>query len=406
MEAAHSIAPKGGDAVLMVGTTKGAFLLCANAARRRWEVSGPHFPGHVVYALAYDGRAGRRRIWLSSFNWAYGTTLRASDDFGKAWTNPESHPIKFPEDTGQALKQIWQIAVGRAEEPDKMYCGVEPAALFESNDAGQSWSLVRGLFNHPHREKWNPGNGGLCLHTVLPNPANSKQIHVAISAGGVYRTDDGGANWQARSQGIRADFQPVKYPEFGQCVHKVVRHPSRPDRLFLQNHGGLYRSDDGGDSWKDIGKGVPSDFGFPIVMHPHDPDTAYVLPLEGEMRCPPDAKLRVYRTRNAGRSWEPLTRGLPQKNAYETVLRDAMANDTLDPAGIYFGTRSGKLFGSANDGNSWQLILEGLPPITCVKACVKAAVVGGASSPRRISAMKPSRKTKARQPARRKRARA
>ncbi|OFV99756.1 MAG: hypothetical protein A3H28_07560 [Acidobacteria bacterium RIFCSPLOWO2_02_FULL_61_28] len=410
MDVAHNIAPKAGDAVLLVGTTKGAFLLSANAARRRWEVSGPHFPGHIVYALAYDGRAGRRRIWLSSFNWAYGTTLRASDDFGQTWTNPESHPIKFPEDTGQALKQIWQIAVGRAEEPEKMYCGVEPAALFESNDAGQSWSLVRGLFDHPHRPHWNPGNGGLCLHTVLPDPSNPKRIHIAISAAGVYRTDDGGKSWKVRNKGIRADFQPVKYPEFGQCVHKVVRHPSRPDRLFLQNHGGLYRSDDGGDSWKDIGKGVPSDFGFPIVMHPHDPDTAYVVPLEQEMRCGPEGKLRVYRTRNAGRSWEPLTRGLPQKNAYETVLRDGMANDTLDPAGIYFGTRSGKLFGSANDGNSWRLILEGLPPITCVKACVKApvkaAVVSGTSSPRRTSARKPSRKTKPRQPARRKRARA
>ena len=386
MEVAHNIAPKAGDAVLLVGTTKGAFLLCANAARRRWQVSGPHFPGHVVYALAYDGRAGRSRIWLSSFNWAYGTTLRASDDFGQTWTNPESHPIKFPEDTGQALKQIWQITVGRAEEPDKMYCGVEPAALFESNDAGQSWSLVRGLFDHPHRPQWTPGNGGLCLHTVLPDPSNPKRIHIAISAAGVYRTDDGGKSWVVRNQGIRADFQPVKYPEFGQCVHKVVRHPSRPERLFLQNHGGLYRSDDSGDSWKDIGNGVPSDFGFPIVMHPHDTDTVYVLPLEGEMRCGPEAKLRVYRTRNGGRSWEPLTRGLPQKNAFETVLRDGMAADSLDPAGIYFGTRSGKLYGSSNDGNSWQMILDGLPPITCVKA----AVLGESSSAPRSKVAKPA----------------
>jgi len=386
MEVTQNIAPKAGDAVLLVGTTKGAFLLCANAARRRWDVSGPHFPGHIVYALAYDGRAGRSRIWLSSFNWAYGTTLRASDDFGQTWTNPESHPIKFPEDTGQALKQIWQIAVGRAEEPEKMYCGVEPAALFESNDAGQSWSLVRGLFDHPHRPHWNPGNGGLCLHTVLPDPSNPKRIHIAISAAGVYRTDDGGKSWKVRNKGIRADFQPVKYPEFGQCVHKVVRHPSRPERLFLQNHGGLYRSDDSGDSWKDIGNGVPSDFGFPIVMHPHDTDTVYVLPLEGEMRCGPEAKLRVYRTRNGGRSWEPLTRGLPQQNSYETVLRDGMAADSLDPAGIYFGTRSGKLYGSSNDGNSWQMILDGLPPITCVKA----AVLGESRSAPRSKAAKPA----------------
>ena len=376
MEASSMIHPKPGNVVLMIGTMKGAFLLCAAGPRKRWQVSGPHLPGHVVYSAAYDSRDGRHRIWFSSNNWAFGTTLRASDDFGKTWSNPESYPIKFPEDTGQALKNIWQIALGSDTEPDTLYCGVEPAALFESRDAGHSWYLMRGLFNHPHREKWNPGNGGLCLHTVLPDPSNPKRIHVAISAGGVYRTDDRGANWQARSQGIRADFQPVKYPEFGQCVHKIVRHPSRPERLFLQNHGGLYRSDDAGDTWKDIAHGVPSDFGFPIVMNPHDPDTAYVLPLEAEMRCVPEGKLRVYRTRNGGGSWDSLTRGLPQRNAYETVLRDALANDTLDPAGLYFGTRSGKLYGSATNGSAWELILEGLPPIVCVKTGIAKEISG------------------------------
>ena len=378
MEAATMIKPKSGDAVVLVGTTKGAFLLSADKGRKRWNVSGPHFPGHVVYAMAYDGRAGRRRLWFSSFHWAFGATLRASDDFGKKWTNPESHPIKFPEDTGQALKQIWQITPGLENEPDHLYCGVEPASLFESRDAGNSWSLVRGLFNHPHREKWTPGNGGMCMHTVLPDPSNPKRVVVAISAAGVYRTDDGGKTWQARNKGLKAEFLPEgsQYPEFGQCVHKIARHPARPQQLFLQNHGGLYRSDDAGDSWKDIGHGVPSDFGFPMVAHPHDPDAAYIFPLEREMRVGPDAKARVYRTRNAGKSWEPLTKGLPQKNAYETVLRDAMTADSLDPAGIYFGTRAGKLFGSANEGGAWQLIVEGLPPITCVKA----AVVDGAGS--------------------------
>ncbi len=370
MEAAMLIKPKAGDAVLLVGTTKGAFLLTSNRGRRRWQVSGPHFPGHVVYSLAYDGRAGRRRIWFSSTHFAFGTTLRASDNFGEAWTDPESHPIKFPLDTGQALKQIWQITPGFEDEPDQLYCGVEPSALFESRDAGQSWSLVRGRFDHAHRPQWSPGNGGLCLHTVLPDPSNPKRVLVGISAGGVYRTDDGGKTWQARNKGISAEFQPNRYPEFGQCVHKIARHPARPERLFLQNHGGLYRSDDGGDNWQEIARGVPSDFGFPMVVHPHDPSVAYVFPLEREMRCGPDAKVRVYRTRNAGASWEPLTRGLPQRNAYETVLRDAMGADSLDPAGIYFGTRSGKLFGSANEGGSWQLILEGLPPVTCVRAAV------------------------------------
>lgn len=386
MQSPSLLKPKDGDAVLLVGTMKGAFLLSSDRARKRWNVSGPHFPGHVVYALAYDGRAGRRRIWFSSTHWAFGTTLRASDDFGKNWTNPENHPIKFPEDTGQALKQIWQIRPGLESEPDHLYCGVEPAALFESRDAGQNWSLVRGLFDHPHRPSWNPGNGGLCLHTVLPDPANPKRVLIAISAAGVYRTDDGGKTWQVKNKGIRADFLPDKYPEFGQCVHKVARHPAGP--LFLQNHGGLYRSDDEGDSWQDIAHGVPSDFGFPMVVHPHEPETAYIVPLEGEMRAMPDGKARVYRTRNGGGSWEALSRGLSQKGAYETVLRDAMGADSLNPAGIYFGTRSGKVFGSPNDGGSWQLIVEGLPAITCVRA----AVVGDGAASARPRAAKPAKR--------------
>lgn len=383
------IRPKDGSAVLLVGTVKGAFLLGADSSRKRWQLSGPHFPGHVVYALAYDGRAGRRRVWAGSAHYAFGTNLYSSDDFGKTWTQPQAALVKFPEDTGLALKQIWQIVPGRKEQPDTMYCGVEPASLFESHDNGANWALVRGLHDHPHRPKWNPGNGGLCMHTVLPHPTEPNRMLIAVSAAGVYRTEDGGATWTSNNKGIRADFQPEKYPEFGQCVHKVDRHPSRPERFYLQNHGGLYRSDDSGATWKDIGNGVPSDFGFPMVVHPHDPDSAYIFPLEQEMRCGPDGKVRVYRTRNAGGTWEPLTRGLPPKAAYETVLRDGMAADSLDPAGVYFGTRSGKLYASANEGNSWQLIADGLPAITCVKA----AVIGEARNARarsvRVSAKRP-----------------
>ena len=254
-----------------------------------------------------------------------------------------------------------------------MYCGVEPAALFKSTDAGETWSLVKGLYDHPHRSQWMPGGGGLCLHTILPDPSNSKRLFIAISTGGVYRTDDGGANWQPRNQGVRAQFLPPdqQYPEWGQCVHKIVSHPTNPQRLFLQNHWGLYKSDDGGDSWTDIANGVPSDFGFAMEIDPRNADCVYIVPLESdEFRCTPEGKLRLYRTKNAGASWEAVGNGLPQENALETVLRDGLSADSLQPTGIYFGTRSGKLFGSKDSGESWHAILESLPPVVCVKTAV------------------------------------
>jgi len=372
--------PGNGSVLLLVGTTKGVFLLRGDRGRGRFEVSVPHFPGHSIYALAFDGREGRRRIWAGVRSSFFGVMLRSSDDLGKTWTNPETASVRFPEDTGASVEQIWQIALGRPDEPDTLYCGVQPAALFESRDAGETWALVRGLWEHPHRPRWTPGFGGLCLHTILPHPANRQRMHVAVSAAGVYRTDDGGRSWHTSHQGVRADFRPDKYPEFGQCVHKIVTHPSRPDTLFLQNHWGLYRSDDGGNAWRDIANGVPSDFGFAMAMHPHEADNVYILPLESDQfRCVPGAKLRVYRTRDGGRSWKPLARGLPQKGAYETVLRDALTVDALDPAGVYFGTRSGKLYGSPDEGGTWRLILDGLPPVVCVKA----AVVEGSKSGRR-----------------------
>ena len=213
--------------------------------------------------------------------------------------------------------------------------------------------------------------GGLALHTILLDAQNPERMYVAISAGGVYVTEDGGRAWQARNRGIRVVYMPERYPEFGQCVHKIVMHPARPERLFLQNHWGLYRSDNHGESWQDIANGVPSDYGFAMVVHPHNPDWVYIVPIESdEFRCTPEGRLRVYRTRNAGESWEALTRGLPQKGAYETVLRDAMTADSLDPVGIYFGTRSGQLYGSVDEGKTWKKILEGLPPVVCVKSAV------------------------------------
>lgn len=380
MHSVRNIQVRKGDSLLLVGTTKGAFLLRSNRQRARWELGGPYFHGHGVNAMAFDGRAGRHRIWASTQS-IWGTLLRFTDDFGKTWTNPQEAPIRFPADAGVSLKNIWQITLGPPDEPDVLYCGVEPAALFETRDGGESWSLVRGLFDHPHRPRWMPGNGGLALHTILQDPSNPRRLYVAISSGGVYRSDDGGSSWTAQNRGIRAVFMPNKYPEFGQCVHKIAMHPAHPERLFLQNHWGLYRSDDFAENWKDVANGVPSDFGFAVVVHPQKPDCVYIVPVESdEFRCTCDGRLRVYRTRNAGASWEPLTRGLPQKGTYETILRDAMTADSFDPAGIYFGTRSGQLYASRDEGKSWQRLLEGLPPVVCIRSAIFEEPGAGARS--------------------------
>ena len=372
-KSASGIVADSGDVVLMVGTTKGAFLLRADRTRRSWALDGPHFPGEEVYAVALDQRGGRRVLWAAPGNPFFGTTLRRSEDLGATWSGQQDVTVQFPEGSGLSLKRVWQIRPGRASQPDHMLIGVEPSCLFESTDGGASWTPMAGLLNHAHRPKWTPGAGGMCLHTVIPDPANSDRTLVAMSTGGVYRSDDGGGSWQARNRGVRAEFLPDKHPEFGQCVHKIAQHPARPERLFLQNHWGLYRSTDWGDSWDDIANGVPSDFGFAMAVHPHDPDTVFIVPLESDMfRCVPEAKLRVFRTRNAGDSWEPMSSGLPQQDAYETVLRDSLDTDALDPAGVYFGTRSGRVWGSADDGTSWLLIRDGLPPVTCVKAAALA----------------------------------
>ena len=373
MPAPNSVNVRPNDVLLLVGTMKGAFILRSDSNRKDWEIGGPYFPGRAIYAMAYDDREGRKRLWSAVNSSYWGSYLSTSDDFGNTWTEPEAYGVKFPDTADNSVKQIWQITLGNEQEPNTLYCGVEPAALFRSDDAGETWSLVKGLYDHPHRPQWSPGGGGLCLHTILPDPQNKNRMHIAISTGGVYRTDDGGQNWQVRNQGVRAQFLPPDqwYPEFGQCVHKIVSHPSNPNRIFLQNHWGLYKSDDGGDSWHDIANGVPSDFGFAMEIDHNDPNTAFIVPLESdEFRCTPEAKLRVYRTRNAGESWEPLTNGLPQENAFETVLRDGMAGDNLSPTGIYFGTRNGKLFGSSDAGESWSAITEALPPIVCVKTAV------------------------------------
>ncbi len=380
---APALSVKDGDLLLLVGTMKGAFFLRSDRSRRRWEKSGPHFPGRSVYAIAWDGRNDRHRIWAAPKSLHWGAELAATDDFGRRWSRPEVPRIAFPKETGATLANIWQIEPGSDDEPERLFVGVEPSALFESRDGGETWSLNEGLWTHPHRSQWMPGGGGLCLHTILTDPARRDRLTIATSTGGVYRTDDDGRTWRARNRGIKAYFLKDKEPEFGQCVHKVARHPSRPDRMFLQHHFGLYRSDDGGDSWREASKGVPSDFGFPMVVHPRDPDTVYIVPLQAdEFRCPPEGKLRVYRTRDGARSWKPLARGLPQKDCYDTVLRDAMAADEESPAGVYFGTRNGWLYASRDEGESWSVVEENLPPVTCVRA-VTVRGVGKARPARR-----------------------
>ncbi len=390
---------KDGDVLLLVGTMKGAFVLRSNAARRKWDVGGPYFPGMAVYAMAYDQRASRRRVWASPGSEFWGTALAHTDDFGRSWTEPDRYAVKFPEETGASIARIWQILPGRAEEPDTLYAGVQPAALFASHDGGATWALNEGLWNHEHRPRWQPGAGGLCLHTIVQDPARPERMLIAVSAAGVYRTEDGGRTWEVSNKGIRAEFMPDKYPEFGQCVHKIAMNPAKPDRLYLQNHWGLYRSDDFGRSWQDVANGVPSDFGFPIVVHPHDPETAYIVPLESDQfRCTPEGRLRVYRTRDGGGKWEALTAGLPQANALETILRDAMSTDPLNPAGIYFGTRSGSVYGSADGGAHWGEVLGGLPPVVCVKAYavgdpakIRVPKAGGAKQ-KSAAKKKPARK--------------
>ena len=357
-------------AIVLVGTTKGLFTLRCADRGERFELTGPTFPGEEVYATCIDSRSGASRLFTGSVSNHWGPVLRRSDDLGATWTEDEQAALCFPDGADAALARIWQLAPGPDEEPDVMYAGVEPAALFRSEDGGRSFSLVRGLWDHPHRTQWQPGGGGLCLHTVLVHPDDPDRLLIAISAAGVYRSDDGGTSWRASNRGIVVEFLPDGEDlEFGQCVHKVARDAGDPERLYLQHHGGIYRSDDGGEAWTAMTGIAGMDFGFPVVAHPSRPSTAYLLPLESdEFRCTPDGHCIVWRTTDAGGTWAPLTAGLPQRDAHLTVLRDAFTTDGHDPAGLYFGTRTGEVYGSTDDGDSWRILAEHLPPVMSVRA--------------------------------------
>jgi photosystem II stability/assembly factor-like uncharacterized protein len=355
--------------LLAIGTRKGLWLATSRDGRASWEVTGPHLPMTEVYAVAVDTRAAPRLL-VGATSEHFGPSVMISDDLGATWQEPDRAPIAFPEDTEAALGRVWQLAPGPVDQPEVVYAGVEPSALFRSEDGGRTYELVRGLWDHPHRSQWFPGYGGMAIHTVLPHPHDRQRIVVAMSTGGIYLTTDGGTTWNPSNEGISAYFLPEKYPEFGQCVHKVAQHPAKPERFFLQNHHGVYRSDDGAATWQSIAEGLPSDFGFPIAVHPHRPDVIYGFPLSADaMRFPPDGRCRVYRSEDAGNSWTGLSEGLPER-FWSAVMRDALWVDQADPAGVYFGARSGEVYASRDEGESWNLVTSHLPDVLSVRAAV------------------------------------
>lgn len=371
MSESGQIEASSGDVVVLVGTAKGLFSLTADRGRDTWALSGPWFRGEEIYASALDCRQGKIRLLIGAASSHWGPSVYRSDDLGTTWQEPEADTLAFPTEAGAAVARVWQLQPASQAQPDVVYAGVEPAALFRSDDGGATFRLDKGLWDHPHRPHWQPGGGGLCLHTIVPDPAGGPRLGVAVSAAGFYRTLDG-MTWEATNRGIAAPFLPEPTPDFGQCVHKVARHPDRPDTLFVQHHWGVYRSDDFGGAWEEIGEGkLPSTFGFPVVSDPHSPDTFYVLPLTSDyFRCTLDGRMRVYRTTDGGATWEALEKGLPQQEAWLTVLRDGFGSDSLEPTGLYFGTRTGELFASADAGESWQEVARHLPPVLSVKPVV------------------------------------
>ncbi len=377
---------------VLVGTSKGAFIFTSDSTRKKWQASDILFKSWIVMHVQMDPRD--QRLHAATAHYVYGPTTHYSDDFGATWTQAKQVPvITRPSKSGRPMGtvdemsrsesgdnvqekpeqmiKVWNITPGRASEPNVLYAGAQPATLFVSTDRGETWTLNDALYDHPQRGKFNPGAGGLCLHTILPDPSNANRMYIAISAGGCYRTDDGGRTWAPYNKNVRADFNPDPFPEFGQCVHRMAMHPSQPAVIYQQNHCGVYRSDNHAEDWIDIGDGkLPTRFGFAIAVHPTQPRTIYTVPVESqEYHMSVDGEFAVWRSKDAGETWQKLTNGLPER-ARVNVLREAMSTDTFEDAGIYVGTNTGQLFYSRDSGDSWQLLADYLPPIHSVEAAV------------------------------------
>jgi len=382
---------------VLVGTRKGGFVLTGDGKRDRWDVSGPHFAGWEVYHMK-GSPADPDRLYASQTSGWFGQIIQRSSDGGKTWEPPDGPLEKTPEgfpkgqsnkfvyDTsdefGKPLtthqwydgtqhpwefKRVWHLEPS-LDDADTVYAGVEDAALFRTKDGGATWRELAGLRGHGTGPQWAPGAGGMCLHTILLHPANPQRMFIAISSAGAFRTDDGAASWRPINRGLHSQYIPDPTAEIGHCVHRIAMHPSRPDVLFMQKHWDVMRSDDAGDSWREVSGNLPTDFGFVIDVHAHEPETIYVVPIKSDSEhYPLDGKLQVYRSRTGGDEWEALTQGLPQRHCYVNVLRDAMAVDALDPCGVYFGTTGGQVYGSADGGDSWVPIVRDLPAVLSVE---------------------------------------
>jgi len=361
---------------VLVGTRKGAFVLSSDGKRESWKVSGPHFAGWEIYHLK-GSPANPNRIYASQTSGWFGQLLQRSDDGGTTW-EAVGNEFAYDGPTGThqwydgtqhpwEFKRVWHLEPSLSD-PDMVYAGVEDAAMFRSVDGGRSWQELGALRNHPTGPSWAPAAGGMGLHTILLDPQHPGRMFAAISAAGVFRSDDAGKSWRPVNRGLRSQHIPDPTAEVGHCVHRIAMHPSRPDVLFMQKHWDVMRSDDGGESWREVSGNLPTDFGFPIDVHAHEPETIYVVPIKSDSEhYPPEGKLRVYRSRSGGDDWEPLTKGLPQSDCYVNVLRDAMAIDSLDRCGVYFGTTGGQVYISADAGDSWRPIVRDLPAVLSVE---------------------------------------